>query len=108
VTGTGPPAVRPSRILQVAANLAPTVEVRNHEKDLIGRIPVGQVDALVGRGWVIRRGKNRLKYVQLTPGAPWRPSMGTWRGRDNTRRIRNDAGVVVGAPRSGLEPIPIP
>ena len=105
--GTGPPVVRPSRILQVAANLAPTVEVRDCEKDLIGRVPLDQVDDLVARGWLVRRGKNRLKYVQLTPGAPWRPSTGTWRGKDNTRRIRNDAGVVVGAPRSGLEHIPI-
>jgi hypothetical protein len=40
---TGPPAVRPSEVLQVVDNLAPTVEVRNHEKDLIGRIPVGQI-----------------------------------------------------------------
>jgi hypothetical protein len=103
----GSPAARPHKILQVADNLAPTLEVRNHEGDLIGRVTILRAMELETRGWVRPVGKKGVRYLKLTDGAPWRPVSSAWIGKDNTRRIRNDAGVLV-APDYSVEHKPLP
>jgi hypothetical protein len=93
---TDPPGARPHNILQVADNLAPALEVRSHEGDLIGRVTTARAVELETRGWVRPVGKTKVRYLELTAGAPWRPVASAWTGKDNTQRIRNDAGVIVG------------
>jgi hypothetical protein len=104
---TGSSAAKPHKILQVADNLAPTLEVRSHEGDLIGRVTIARAVELEARGWVRPVGNKGIRYLKLTAGAPWRPVASTWTGKDNTRRIRNDAGVLV-APDYAVEHKPLP
>jgi hypothetical protein len=81
---------------------AHTVEVRNHAGDLIGRVPLAKAEQLVAAGLVSPIGRNDIKYVVLNCDEPTleRP----WRGGScTTERIRNEWGVIVGAPKSGLQ-----
>jgi hypothetical protein len=77
----------------LAAIQAPTVEVRDHTGELIGRIRRGDVEELVARGWAKPVGKRQLKYLRLTEDAPWTPLAKSCHGGSRTtQRIRADGG----------------
>lgn len=80
-------------------------DVRDEGGEFVGRVNRAGAAELIGRGWATAAGRRRVKYLRLEPGSPW-----PWKTGDcslvrgnNVRRIRNDAGVLVGAPKTGLE-----
>ena len=90
-----------------AGNRASLLEVRNSEGDLVGRVSMSKAAELTAAGLVtaFMRG-DRIKYLYLCREEPTleRP----WRGGSRTtERIRNRQGVVIGAPKSGLQHKPL-
>jgi hypothetical protein len=86
----------------LAGTQAQTAEVRNHSGELVGRVPCSRVGELIAAGLVSPIGRNSLKYVVLNCDEPTieRP----WRGGSRTtERIRNEQGIIIGAPKSGLQ-----
>lgn len=84
------------------------IELRNHAGDLIRRTHAENAQAIVTRGlgeWIGRASK---RYVRLLESAPMLQTPRGWRGGSNTtQRIRGECGVIVGAPKSGLEHKPL-
>lgn len=84
------------------------VEVRNHAGDLIRRTHAENADAIVSCGlgeWV---GRGPKRYVRLSETAPVLQRAQGWRGGSNTtQRIRTECGIIIGAPKSGLEHKPL-
>lgn len=79
-------------------------DVRDEDGVLVGRVNRSGAADLIDRGWAAAAGRRRVKYLRLEPGAPWPWSQGACSLiGGNVRRIRNDAGVLVGAPKTGLE-----
>ncbi|MGH9622338.1 MAG: hypothetical protein ACRD45_21855 [Bryobacteraceae bacterium] len=82
--------------------------MRNHAGDLIRKTHAENAEALVSRGlgeWI---GRGDKRYVRLSESAPTLQTAQGWRGGSNTtQRIRTDAGIIVGAPKSGLEHKPL-
>lgn len=78
---------------------APTVEVRDHMGELIGRIDRAGAIEMVARGWAKPVGKRALKYLRLSEDAPWKPGRNGWRGGSRTtRRVRADGSSGVYEP----------
>jgi hypothetical protein len=79
-----------------------TLEVRNHAGELVGRVAADKVDALIAARLVSPIGRKAIKYLLLNRDAPRLTR--DWRGGSNTtERMRNEWGVVIGAPKSGLQ-----
>jgi hypothetical protein len=70
------------------------------------RLSESAAATLVSHGWAVWRGKGTRLHVQLTADAPLARN-GSCGGSHTTQRIRDRAGVAIGAPRSGLEHKPI-
>jgi peptidoglycan/xylan/chitin deacetylase (PgdA/CDA1 family) len=78
---------------------APTVEVRDHMGELIGRVDRAGATEMVARGWATPVGKRALKYLRLRDGAPWKPGSNGWPGGSRTtQRVRADGGSGVYEP----------
>lgn len=94
--------------LDLAGHQTPTLEVRNHAGELVGRVPLAKADQLVAAGLCsafTRHG--RTKYLLLNRDEPTVDH--SWRGGSNTtERIRNEWGTIIGAPNSGLQHKPLP
>ena len=78
------------------------IDVRNHEGELIGCVPPAKAKELIAVGLVVPIGRKGIKYLVLncdepSPERPWRG------GSRTTERIRDDWGVTIGAPKSGLK-----
>lgn len=70
---------------------APTVEVRDHLGELIGRVDRAGAIEMFARGWAKPVGKRALKYLRLREDAPWKPGCKGWQGGSRTtQRIRAD------------------
>lgn len=83
----------------LAAIQAPTVEVRDHMGELIGRIQRADVVEIVERGWAKPVGKRQLKYLRLTEDAPWTPLARSCQGGSRTtQRVRADGSSGVYKP----------
>jgi hypothetical protein len=95
----------PNSSADLALTQAPTVEVRQ-DGQLLARVSVAASAELIELGWAVRRGAHVVKYIELLPGAPWRPAAG-WRGGSHTTRpVRADQttkryrdGQLMGNPR---------
>jgi hypothetical protein len=75
----------------LAAIQAPTIEVRDHMGELVGRIQRADVGEIVERGWAKPVGRRQLKYLRLTEGAPWKPlAKNCHGGSRTTQRVRAD------------------
>lgn len=73
---------------------APTIEVRNHGGELVGRVPPDRVEELIAAGLVSPIGRGTIKYLVLNCDEPTfeRP----WRGGSRTtcrERICTSAGI---------------
>ncbi len=78
------------------------LDVRNSRGELVGRIPEAKAPQLIAAALVSPVGRNGIKYLVLNCDEPTleRP----WRGGSNTtERIRDRGGVIIGAPKSGLQ-----
>ena len=78
------------------------LDVRNPKGELIGRVPPAKAGDLIAAGIVSPIGRKGIKYLVLNCDEPSleRP----WRGGSRTtERIHNDGGVIIGAPKSGLQ-----
>ncbi len=86
----------------LAGTQAPTLEVRNLAGDLVGRVSLDHADELIAAGLVSPVGRNRIKYLLFTRREP--ALARAWRGGSHTtERIRNEQGIVIGPPKSGLQ-----
>jgi hypothetical protein len=85
-----------------AGTRAHTVEVRDHAGELVGRVPWSRADELIAAGLVSPIGRNGIKYLVLNSDEPLLQH--PWRGGSRTtERMRNQWGVIIGAPKSGLQ-----
>lgn len=87
------------------------LDVRNHGGELLGRVSFEKAQELIAAGLVSPIGRNGIKYLVFN-GSPSNYSavvtVRTWRGGSRTtERVRNDAGVIIGAPKTGLQHKPI-
>jgi hypothetical protein len=94
--------MRSEQTTVLAGTQAPALEVRNHSGELVGRVARDKVGPLIAAGLVSPIGRKGIKYLVLSQDAPRLTR--DWRGGSHTtERIRNDWGVIIGAPRSGLQ-----
>jgi hypothetical protein len=91
----------------LAAIQAPTLEVRDYDGELVGRVDRAGAAELLERGWADPIGEHSVKYLKLREKAPWKPLAKSWRGGSNTTRaVRADrtcktygAGQLMGNPK---------
>jgi hypothetical protein len=89
---------------RTTAQKVSSIEVRNHGGELLGRVPPEKVDELVTADLVspITTRHGQIKYLLLNRDEPTLEL--PWRGGCNTtERIRNERGITIGAPKSGLQ-----
>jgi hypothetical protein len=76
----------------LAATQAPTLEVRDHKGDLVGRVARTGAAELMERGWADPIGEHCIKYLKLRKGAPSKSRAQYWRGGSNTTQaVRADS-----------------
>ncbi len=81
---------------------APTLEVRNHAGELVGRVARDKADGLIAAGLLSPIGRKGIKYLVLNRDAPRLTR--DWRGGSHTtERMRGMRGELIGAPKSGLQ-----
>jgi hypothetical protein len=79
----------------LAATQAPTLEVRDHAGELIGRVDRAGAAELIERGWADPIGERSVKYLKLRKNAPWRPTAKGWRGGSKTTQpVRADSSCT--------------
>ena len=90
---------------------APTLQVRNSSGEIVGKITGEAAANLITRGWATPIGRRHVKYLLLSPTAPWKPTSG--RKSPGTRPVRADqtcnrpSGSLIGNPRVNREFIPV-
>jgi hypothetical protein len=83
----------------LAATQAPTLEVRDHRGDLVGRVDRAGAAELIERGWADPMGERSVKYLRLRENAPWKPLAKRWRGGSNTTQaVRADSSCKIYRP----------
>jgi hypothetical protein len=76
----------------LAATQAPTLEVRDHTGDWVGRVDRAGAAELIERGWADPIGEHSVKYLKLREKAPWKPLAKSWRGGSKaTQPVRADS-----------------
>lgn len=94
----GPPIVKSCFEAAPTVNRAqPTVLVRMHDGELIGRVSIGLVETLLASGAAKAVGKDRVRYLRLEPGIVVSKSSLGWALFEEERRKYGDSAVRHGA-----------